>query len=794
MNPSRLPTGASARSATPSSEGRSWLCARRPGILAPSLILLVGLAAYANSFWGPFIFDDPLSIVENPTIRQLSSIGQVLSPPCDCRSVTSRPLLNLSLAINYSLGGLDVRGYHVTNLTIHLLASLLLLGILRRTFQLPALRSRFGHAAWPLALAITLLWTVHPLQTESVTYIIQRAESLAGLFYLLTLYSVIRGSQSSCPAYWYFLATAACFLGVGVKEIVSTAPVLVLLYDRTFLAHSFRKILRQRWGLYLGLSVSWALQLGLLARTGLRVLHDEVGPVGMWPYARSQAGVILHYLRLSFWPHPLCLDYDWPVANTLPEVLPGAIVIAMLLAVTLWGLMKHRSWSFQGVSFFLILAPTSSIMPLPHLAFEHRMYLSLAAVVAAVVLSCHAVGQGMLRRGWLSVRVGRIVAVCLTASTAVILALVTFHRNQTYQSRLAMWEATLVAAPHNSWAHTSYGACLPASRASEAIEHYRESLRLNPENAGAHYNWGFALASEGRLPEAIEHYQQALRLKPDFAEVEGNLAAALVSVGRSEEALAHFQKAVELEPGRAESHQNLASTLASTGRLSEAIEHYRRALQIKPDSSATEYGLACAMAGLGHLSEAIAHYAQATRLQPDFAEAHLDWGSTLVALNRFPEAIDHFRQAIRLKPDLPAAHCSLSSALAQTGNFREAIKHAREAVRLAPDDPQPNRIAATLLASQNSADQRDATLAIQLAQHACDLTARQDIPCLDTLASAYATAGRFPEAIATAKEAWHRANATGQTALAEELHMRLQLYRDHKPYREPTARPKTNPH
>jgi hypothetical protein len=171
----------------------SW----RLTLVAASTIVLAALAAYHNSLEGTFVADDSNSIVKNPTIRQLGRIGEVFSPPRNGETVSGRPLLNLSLAINYAIGGLNVRGYHVTNLAIHIAAALALYGILRRTFLLPALRDRFGRAATWLALAGALWWTVHPLQTESVTYIVQRAESLMGLFYLLTLYGVIRGAGSS---------------------------------------------------------------------------------------------------------------------------------------------------------------------------------------------------------------------------------------------------------------------------------------------------------------------------------------------------------------------------------------------------------------------------------------------------------------------------------------------------------------------------------------------------------------------------------------------------------------------
>ena len=172
-------------------------------MLSPLLVMVAGLLAYHNSFTSPFIYDDELSILTNPTIRHLWPIWQVLSPPHRGGfTVEGRPIINLSLAINYALGGYDVWGYHALNLTIHVLAGLTLYGVVRRTLHRPRLRERFGATANGLALATAVLWTVHPLQTASVTYIIQRAESLMGLFYLLTLYGFIRGVESQRPRPW----------------------------------------------------------------------------------------------------------------------------------------------------------------------------------------------------------------------------------------------------------------------------------------------------------------------------------------------------------------------------------------------------------------------------------------------------------------------------------------------------------------------------------------------------------------------------------------------------------------
>jgi hypothetical protein len=208
-------------------------------------VLLVGatLVPYLNSFTAPFLFDDLKWIVNDPQVRDISSDWRRLD-------LGQRPVVFLSLAINYALGHLDVRGYHLFNFAVHAVAGLALFGIIRRTIDLRNGRSGRDLPAVSLAFTIALVWLVHPLQTQSVTYVIQRCESLMGMFFLLCLYCVIRGAQATRGWPWYSAALVACLLGLGCKEVMATAPAVILLYDRAFLSPSWRDAARRRGLLY----------------------------------------------------------------------------------------------------------------------------------------------------------------------------------------------------------------------------------------------------------------------------------------------------------------------------------------------------------------------------------------------------------------------------------------------------------------------------------------------------------------------------------------------------------------
>ena len=343
----------------PKPAGNDSAASRWPIALALAAIVLATAAAYSNSLGGSFLFDDITDIVDNKTIRHLWPIQDVFVMKDASRTVVrGRPVVNFSLAINYATGKLEPLVYHVTNLLIHVLAGAALFGIVRRTLLLPSLERRFAASATPLAAAVALIWSLHPLQTESVTYVVQRYESMMGLFFLLTLYAAVRCGTSPHPRRWEAVAVLASLLSAGCKEVAVSIPPVILLYDRAFLSGSFREALQRRWPIYLGLSATWLVLAGLLMLSPSRVEWAGYGLHISWiEYARSQFGVVLYYLRLSFWPRPLVLDYGWPVARSASEIVPAAAVILGLAAATVWALVRWPKWGFLGACFFLILAP-----------------------------------------------------------------------------------------------------------------------------------------------------------------------------------------------------------------------------------------------------------------------------------------------------------------------------------------------------------------------------------------------------------------------------------------------------
>jgi tetratricopeptide (TPR) repeat protein len=643
-------------SAVPDAPIRLW-----PAVVV--LVVAIGLA-YANSLHGPFVFDDFPSIVGNPSIVHLFSPQVLLAPP-DAVTTTGRPVANLSFAINYALGGLAVEGYHLGNLAIHILASLTLFGLVRRTLLLPRLAVPFAPASTGLALTVALLWGLHPLQTESVSYIVQRTESLGGLFYLLTLYAFVR-AVTEARKLWTVATVVSCALGMASKEIVATAPVLTLLYDRIFVVGSLKESLQKRRGLWAGLAATWAVSVVVFLASGSRGGSAGFGlGMGAWQYARTQFGCIVHYLRLALWPHPLVLDYGNDVAREASQIVPYALVVVVLLAGTVALLVRRPMLGFLGVAFFAILAPTSSIVPLAgQTQAEHRMYLPLAAVVTLVVLAIHR----------LAVR-GKAVrpALALVPVAALALGWGTFKRNQDYQSELALWDGSVRHGPPNYRALLNRGnAYLALGQNDLAIQDYDRSIALAPRYAKSHNGRGNALRALGRNDEAIRDYDKAIRLNPDFTAAYQGRGSAYEGLGQLDAAIKDFSKAITLAPDSEEAYFNRAKILDGQGQYLAAITDYDKVISLRPDYADAYNNRGGAREALGQFDAALKDYDKALALNPSMAEAYTNRGNFYQGRGELDAAIKDYDKAIGLKPDLAAAYYNRAMALASTKAYDRA--------------------------------------------------------------------------------------------------------------------------
>lgn len=604
--------------------------------------------AFSNTFQGPFMFDDREMIVGNPYVRDLwPPWGALFGPPN-----MSRPLIGLSLAINYAISGFSVWSYHLMNLVIHTLAALALFGVARRTLMSDRLRGLFGDKAFALALAIAIAWAVHPLQTQSVTYIIQRCESLMGMFYLATLYFAVRAMTSESGKRWQLAAVAACAGGMLSKQVMVTAPLAVLIYDSLFVSGSIKEALRRRAALYSGLAATW----GLLVWTTLASPANETAGFGVrtvspLEYFVSQFAVLVHYLRLSVWPDSLVLDYDWPKAQTAWDVAPYALILTTLGLLTLYALARRKPVGFIGAWFFLILSVTSSFMPFSDLAFEHRMYLPLAAVVALVVLCGYRLGDRLSKRvipaEQKRLAIAKPVALLSAAVVMAVLTSLTLGRNEDYESELRMWTDVVTKRPQNARGHNNLGLLYAeAGELEPALWHFGESVKYNPLHAPAHNNLGLALASRGNIAQGKAHLLEALRLRPGYADAHFNMQRALIAEGNTDEAFAHFRATVAADPKYSEAYMSMAQAFEKQQRFKEAADVYKEALTLQPRSPEVLMKLALSLAQLkeslpGAMDESIRAAEAAAALTGNRHPVTLDALATVyAAAGRMDEAIE----------------------------------------------------------------------------------------------------------------------------------------------------------
>ncbi|MBE2216024.1 MAG: tetratricopeptide repeat protein [Opitutaceae bacterium] len=670
-------------------------------ILVFVALLAVGLGvAYHNSFSVPFVFDDQGSIEDNPT---LGSFATALVPPRDSGvTVSGRPLLNLSLAVNMRLGGLDVRGYHAVNLAIHFLAALTLFGVVRRTLQWPIFSEGLRREASLVAGGATLFWALHPMQTESVTYIVQRAESLVGLLFLFTVYAFIRAAATPSRA-WAAAAVVTCYLGMTAKEVMAAAPLVLVLYDRTFVSGTFREAWRRHGRLHLFFASGWLILLALVIASGSRGSTVGYGAVTWLDYVLTQGPGITTYLLRAIVPVHLVFDYGAVLDRRWLIVLSGLAVVASIVVATGVLLQRKPRAGFLGAWFLLILAPTSSVIPVVSQTLaEHRMYLPLAAVAVAVALAArHFLG----RRAW-----------PILGAIAVLFCAGTVDRNHDYRSPLSIWEDTVKKTPANARALNNYGVFLrEAGRSEEAMVQMARALELAPAYALVHSNLGVTLVRHalgisqtgddvevGSMRQAraervarepdrarvvekgLGHLRQAIEIEPSNARFWSNHATALFECGRATEAVEKFERAIALEPASSVHHFNLANTLAELGRLEDAARHYEIALQMFPKQPDVLVNYAILLRWQERWPESLARLEAARALSPKMARVRSNLGVTLLAMGRTDEGLAELTRALELDPDLPQARYHLGFTLGQRGRVDEAIGHFEALLRIAP--------------------------------------------------------------------------------------------------------------
>lgn len=645
-------TLAESRTTRPSTSPRaSWLF--------PLLLVVLGVSVYANAVSTPFVFDDKDYILDNPTVPHLFAPTRHLPPypQTGYMDDNTRPVVFLTLAVDYTLGGYSPAIFHLTNILIHLLAALTLYGILRRVFSLPQLSARFAEPAASLAFTIAAVWVVHPLNTMAVTYIWQRCESLMGLFYLLTVYCFLRGATATSKGHgWFIVAITCCLLGMGSKEVMVSAPIFILLFDRALLAGSFRAALAQRWRVHAGLFACLALLAWLT--TNAEKFHSNPGVgiktfAGTMQYLATMPSVYCFYLLRTVWPTPLCLDHQWRLATGVADILPYLIPVVVVLGATAWAFVKRPAWSLPGLGFLLILAPTSSIMPMPDPVCEYRNYLPLTLLLSAGICGIYLLLNAVLPATGLAglSRNMRRLLWSVIGGVILLLSYLTIERNFVYRGDISLWRDVVRQYPDNSRGRYNLANALnKKGRFEEAQVEYKRGRQLAPLAVRNLVNMGTNLLALGRVAEACEVLRRAITLKPDNGLAELNLGLALRRVGDGTTALPHLERAAKLLPNDPRTHKSLGVYWFSHQDYARAQACFTQGLQLAPRRADLHNNLASVFGAQGKMMRAIKHFKIAVRLKPDYFSARLNLGIAYEITGQPSKAAACYRQALALRP------------------------------------------------------------------------------------------------------------------------------------------------
>ncbi len=644
-----------------------------------ALIVVIVVGAYWPALRGEFLLDDRLLVSESPIIQSSNGLYRFwfTTEPTDYWPVT-----NTSFWLEWRLWGTNTTGYHVTNLLLHLAAVFLIWKILR-TLAIPG------------AFLAALLFAVHPVNVESVSWISQRKNTLAMVFFLLSILWYLRAEErretrgeGRGSGIWYWMSLVAFLLAMLSKGSVAVLPVLLLLIVW------WRRKRIDAWDLLR--TVPFFLIAGALAyvnvwfqKHGLDIVVRQRGFFAAAGRGRG-GGMVLPGQGAGagvFGVHLSELEYRSARAVVVAAAGSGAHANCDFGAAS--DAAQHRlarallfAWLFFCAALVPVLGFTDvGFMQYSLVAdhYEHIAIIAVAALAAAgwsllvpAIARCACAGY----RSWES------------SSVTGALAFLTWQQNQLYRGPLPLCEATLEQNPSCWPLHNDVGVALrKRGRTQEAIGHYQQALRLNPNFADAHYNFGNLLLQLGQTQSAIDQYQQAVRLNPDNASAHDNLGSALAQVGRQREAIKHFERSLRIKPESPITHNNLANVLDALGQSKEAIAHYQEALRLKPDYAEAHNNLGMALLETDR-PEATEQFQEALRLAPQYADAHNNLAGVLLDNGQVSEAIEHYRQALSLKPNYAEAYSNLARAYAEMNERDAAIATAEKGLELARSQGQ----------------------------------------------------------------------------------------------------------
>ncbi len=716
-------------------------------------------------------FDDPSYVSDNPHVPGGLTWENVTWAFTHVHSCNWHPLTWMSHMLDCQVFGLNPAGHHLTNVLLHVVATLLLFAVLRSTTGYP----------WRSAF-VAAVFAVHPLHVESVAWVAERKDVLSGVFFMLTIGAYAHYARRSWSFARYTFVLLAFALGLMSKPMLVTLPVLLLLLDYWPLRRlpdwtDSRAVAR--------CVVDKLPLLALSAASGTATLFAQTEAMQSLQQisvaSRLGNAVVSYaiYLVQMVWPYHLAIPYPFHRgdATLWPVVLASVLLVGLSGAAV--GLRRRYPYLLVGWLWYLVmLVPVIGIVQVGMQAHADRYtYLPQIGLYIAVSWAAADFVAERWRASWVFPGLATVAVIALIFSASTQAAY--------WRDSETLWTHSLACTTDNDVAHCNLGDVFAEEgKLDDAIDHFRHAVAIDPNYVNAHNNLGNALLLKGNVEEAVTHFRKAADLQPGFAVAYYNLGNALFRGGSLDDAIIAFERALQLSPTFAEALNNLGAVLLRKGNVDAAIMRLQQALQCKPDYVNAHNLLCGALLQTGRLDDAIARCRQFGAVRPETAMSYGNIGNALLEKGRTNEAIAYLSQALEGMPNAPLVHSNLGNALLQKGRANEALEHFRRALELRPDDPDIQNNLAWMLATSPYPAVRDGKTAAQLAERANRLTGGENPNMLDTLAAAYAEAGQFREAVANAQHALQLAQAHGEQVLVAQLDAKLRLYAAGKPFRE----------
>ncbi len=647
---------------------------KKPVVLSVILIVLLGFAVYGNSLTGEFIWDDVFLIERNTYIRDASYIPKIFSEDLGAGAGKEynfyRPVQLITYMADYSLWKLDVRGYHLTNILLHICVALSLYYLINAIFKDNL-----------LALLTGSFFVVHPIHTEVVTYLSGRADSLALLFMLLCALCYIKSSSSNGIGV-YILISLSCALALLSRENSLILPVLLLVYH-----YSFKKKIEIKKFLIIP---SLAVIYILLRLTVLKALLTADAADHMTSLLPRLPGVFValsSYIKLLFLPFPLHMEYGTKMfAPGDPRVILGIVILIALLFFSFKRKENATYISFCALWFLVAFLPVSNLFPINAYMAEHWMYLPSIGffLIVAKTISVGATGRPPAGKAGppLLKTLTIIFAICLLAFYSYL----TIRQNNFWKEPISFYERTLRYAPDSSGVNFNLGiAYTQINQEEKAIASYKRAIESKTDYAEAHNNLGIVYATSKRYDEAAASFKKAIEIKKDFADAYNNLGNIYRDAGKNEEAIALYQKAIAAKPNHEEAYNNLGVLYADIDKTEEAIALYKKAIGLNAHYAAPHNNLGHLYLKMNKKNEAAASYKKAVEINPDSTEARNNLSRVYAAFNKNEGNIASYKKLLKINPNYAEAHHNLGIAYAAINNIEEAIASYKKAIEFKDD-------------------------------------------------------------------------------------------------------------